>query len=179
MHKKTFEELFAPQIKPLFKVAYQWTLNSQDAEDLVQELALRVVDRVDEMNAIEKLRPWLVKIMYRLFVDEIRKKNARPLAYEHLVDEEVMKNLFVDSGSDPEAIVAIDQLGRELIANLKQLEHEQAVTLFLFEVEGYSLKEIADIQSVSEGTVKSRLHRGRKIMKKQLDTGTLLSLDPC
>ncbi len=179
MPQLNFEQLFGPHITPLFKVAYQWTLNAEDAEDLVQELALKLVSRVDEMSSVDKLRPWLVKIMYRIFVDEFRRKQARPLAYEHLLEEDFLKSLTISDDSNPESDAMRMQLGLQLVSSLKQLDKEQAATLFLFEVEGYSLKEIAEIQDVSEGTVKSRLHRGRKIMKNHLEIGTFIDVPTC
>lgn len=179
MSKASFEHLFSPHIKSLYKIAYQWTLNSEDAEDLIQDLALKLVGRVDEMANVEVLHPWLVRVMYRLFVDEFRRKQARPLAYEHQFTGDIIARLVDNNSSNPETRSIQEQLGKQLLIALTKLEKEQAVALFMFEVEGYSLKEIAKIQDVSEGTVKSRLHRSRKTLQKYLKKGTFIDGNPC
>ncbi len=68
----SFEALLMPQLAQLHRLAYHYTGQQCDAEDLVQELLLKLYPRLKELQRVKKLRPWLAKALYRLFVDRCR-----------------------------------------------------------------------------------------------------------
>ncbi len=173
MTSDPFSLLFSPHIPMLYRMAYQWTLNGDDAEDLVQELASKMINKVDQLKSIEQLRPWLVKVMYRIFVDRYRRRKNSPVVFENnLDDQQIINNSLITDNHDPEAKLHSSNLKNTLIAELKKIEPNPAAALFLFEVEGYTLAEIADIQGISEGTVKSRIFRAKRNLKKIISLGT-------
>lgn len=173
MTSDPFSLLFSPHIPMLYRMAYQWTLNDADAEDLVQELASKMISKVDQLKSIEQLRPWLVKVMYRLFVDRYRRKKNSPVVFENsLDDQQTINDSLITDNHDPENKLHASNLKATLIAELKKIEPNRAAALFLFEVEGYSITEIADIQGISEGTVKSRIFRAKTNLKKTISLGT-------
>jgi len=174
MFEDEFSQLFSPHVTVLYRLAYQWTLDSNDAEDLVQELALKVVGQIEKIKEIEQVRPWLIKVMYRIFVDLYRRKKNNPVIYnEALVDEnDTPPSTSSNQSNDTANVTHTENLKSALIHELKTIEPNRAIALFLFEVEGYSIAEIAELQDVSEGTIKSRLFRAKQTLRKSVSLGT-------
>ncbi|MFQ5488882.1 MAG: RNA polymerase sigma factor, partial [Gammaproteobacteria bacterium] len=68
-----FERLLRPHLEQLYRLAYRFTGNATDAEDLVQDLLIKIYPRREELKQVEKLRPWLARVMYNLFIDHKRR----------------------------------------------------------------------------------------------------------
>lgn len=167
---RRFTELVRPHLGAMHRMAYRWAQNSEDAEDLVQETLTKVVDRVEEMEKVEKLGPWLIRILYRCFVDSHRKRSRLPGQNESdwrgdidVFDEKVLNIREVNR-------IKRLELQRDLIKALETLNHDQRDIVLLHDAEGYSAGEIASILDISLGTVKSRLHRARALLKNFLGT---------
>jgi len=165
-----FSDLVHPHIATMYRMAYRWTQNHEDAEDLVQETLTKLVHRVDEMEGMEKLGSWLIKVLYRDFVDFYRKQTRTPgrtgsewQADVSLLDEQALQN----SGDED----FVKHLGKQraLVRALETLNDEQRDVILLHDAEGYTADEIAEILVISTGTVKSRLHRARGHLKKFLE----------
>ena len=62
-----FEALIRPHVEPLYKLAYRFTNNAMEAEDLTQDLLVKLYPKVNELEKVEKLRPWLARVMYRMW----------------------------------------------------------------------------------------------------------------
>lgn len=168
-----FSELVRPHVGSMYRMAYRWTQNREDSEDLVQETLAKLVNRVDEMERVEKLGPWLIKVLYRSFIDFHRKQARSPGQGEagrqadvSLFDEQTLQT------SEDENFVKRLGLQRELVRALETLNDEQRDVVLLHDTEGYSAAEVGEILDVSIGTVKSRLHRARSQLKKILEQGT-------
>jgi len=168
-----FSELVSPHIGAMYRMAYRWTQDRDDAEDLVQEALSKLFRRVDDMERIEKLGPWLVKVLYRCFVDQHRKHgrtsgggNSGWRADTELLDGEIAS--LPDETDDIRRL----QLQRDLASALEGLNDEQRDVILLHDTEGYSAAEVAAILDISTGTVKSRLHRAREQLKNFLGDGT-------
>ena len=76
-----FEELIRPHVMPLYEAAYRFLGNRSDAEDLVQDLLVKLYPRTDEMGAVRELRPWLMRVLYRQFIDSVRNRSRTPDAH--------------------------------------------------------------------------------------------------
>jgi RNA polymerase sigma factor (sigma-70 family) len=158
-----FDQLMRGHIRSLYRYAYRWTGDVDQAEDLVQETLTRLYSEVPRLRQIQALRPWAARIMYRIFVDWLRRANRSPVLY---VDNEEIDT--PDESLDP-ALLAEQALQQEQIAEAWARLHEQhRVVLSLFEIEGYSLEEVASIIEVPLGTTKSRLHRARQSLRNLL-----------
>jgi|SRR5437868_7117509 RNA polymerase sigma factor (sigma-70 family) len=158
-----FDQLMRGHIRSLYRYAYRWTGDVDQAEDLVQETLTRLYSEVPRLRQIQALRPWAARIMYRIFVDWLRRANRSPVLY---VDNEDIDT--PDESLDP-ALLAEQALQQEQIAEAWARLHEQhRVVLSLFEIEGYSLEEVASIIEVPLGTTKSRLHRARQSLRNLL-----------
>jgi RNA polymerase sigma-70 factor, ECF subfamily len=78
-----FEELLRPHIELLYRMAFRWTQSQHRAEDLVQDVLVRLVSQVEAMEQVENLRPWLVRIVYHRYVDLYRRQRNSPIDESH------------------------------------------------------------------------------------------------
>ena len=153
--QERFAALIRQHYQVLYRAAYRLTRSEADAEDLVQEVCVRAYPRIDELERLEQPRGWLLRVLFRLFVDLRRRyerKNVRA------IDE---NEEFVSGEPSPpeEAERALDRWRIE--DAWRHMNVEQRLLLVLHDVEGYSLAEIQVLTGLKEGTIKSRLHRAR------------------
>ncbi|WP_111642276.1 RNA polymerase sigma factor [Marinimicrobium alkaliphilum] len=169
-----FTELLRPHVELMYRMAYRWTQSSSDAEDLVQDILTRLATRVDELQRVDMLRPWLIKILYNRYVDLYRRQRNGPVAYEHEVwtpDEDALSSPVARAQDQRDPLGQMEDQ-RALLKGLAQLDEGQRDVVLLHDVEGYTALEVADILELNVGTVKSRLHRARAHLKKFLMAGT-------
>ncbi|HKJ70710.1 MAG TPA: RNA polymerase sigma factor [Gammaproteobacteria bacterium] len=167
-----FEALVRPHVDHLYRMAFRFTGRREDAEDLVQELLVKLYPRREELAAVEQLRPWLTRVLYRQFVDDYRKRSRMQLVsggdehgepgadpgFDHLASE--------DPG--PETGAGAGFARERLQQALGRLSREHRAVLVLHDVEGYTLVELSEILEVPTGTLKSRLHRARARLRELL-----------
>lgn len=168
-----FSRLVRPHLDLLYRMAYRWTQSRDDAEDLVQETLVKLVDHVGEMERVEKLSSWLIKVLYRNFVDLYRKRLRSPLDETHpwRADVSLIDELITRHRGEENAIKRLE-LQRDLLKALETLNAGQREVILLHDTEGYSAAEVSSILGISLGTVKSRLHRARLHLKNFLGPGT-------
>ena len=166
-----FETLINPYLHHLYKVALRFTNGSvADSEDLIQELLIKLYAKRQQLEAIEKLRPWLVKILYRTFIDHIRRQKRSPL---HLVikpktEEPDIIETIACSRSGPADCLINDSTNKIIMKAVQGLNEEQRTVCILHDMEGYTLIELKEILETPLGTLKSRLHRARARLRKTL-----------
>jgi len=162
-----FDALVRPHITYLYRLAYRFCGNPEDAEDLVQDLFVKLYPRCAELEVVEKLRPWLVTSLYRMFVDGTRRQKRSPL---ELIDDEVAFYETASSGTEsPDHELAEDQRIDQMQAAFQRLSEDHRVLLTLHDIEGYRLLELQKMLDVPVGTLKSRIHRARARMRKILE----------
>jgi RNA polymerase sigma-70 factor (ECF subfamily) len=161
-----FAGLVKQHYQRLYEAAYRLTRSAADAEDLVQEVCVRAYPRFAEIELLEQPRGWLLKVLYRLFVDSRRRYERKHV--RSIEDDEE----FVGDQPSPaeEAERALDRWRVEQA--WRYLSSEHRTLLALHDVEGYTLSEIQSLTGLKEGTIKSRLHRAR------VRLGRLLQRDP-
>lgn len=162
-----FNRVFAPHLQSLYASAYRWTQSQAEAEDLVQDLALKLMDDLDRLENLDHPLSWMKKVLYRMFVDKYRRSQFSVVMPEDEVSEvlEQQNQSHLDEGLEQHHG---HQLQNTLVEALEDLDAPQRVALSLFEMEGYSLQEIAEMQEVSVGTVKSRVHRAKEKLKNSI-----------
>lgn len=158
---KAFTALMRPHMTAMYRAAWRWTRQRQAAEDLVQDALVKLVDRVEQMREIDQLRPWLVRIVYRQFVDNYRRQQRSP----------VMLAEVEETAADDDPVSLTDRQQR-LTTALDAINSDQRDVILMHDVEGYTAEEAATILEISVGTVKSRLHRGRRALREFLEQGT-------
>jgi len=170
--KRRFEFLIQPHLEPMYRFAFRLAGQQQDAEDLVQDVVVKLYPRLEELETVDQLRPWLNRVLYRHFIDQLRRKSRqgdRPMS--ELVEADSQAD-WLDSldaeEAGPMALLEKDRLGPELDRVLATLEPDQRTLLLLHDVDGWRQDEIAEILDIPVGTVKSRLHRVRAALRKKL-----------
>lgn len=168
-----FDRLMREHIPAFFRSAYRWTGAVDQAEDLVQELLTRLYPRLDELRELDQVKPWAMRVMYRIFVDQLRRQRNSPVQFglESETDEDgEQESASIPEDLEPEMLVE-RQLQQERIADAwAQLSEEHRVVLSMHDIEEYSLVEIAAITDTPVGTLKSRVHRARARLKDLLST---------
>jgi RNA polymerase sigma-70 factor (ECF subfamily) len=157
-----------------YNVAFRLTGNHADAEDLTQESFLRAYRFFDRYNREMPFENWLYRIMSRVFIDELRKRPKiqaqslnQPLFLGDGSDADVLLEV-PDSAFDPEQIMLSEALEERLQEALNMLPDEFRIAVILADIQGMCYEEIAETMNCSLGTVRSRLHRGRKQMRHRL-----------
>jgi RNA polymerase sigma-70 factor (ECF subfamily) len=166
-----FDELVRPHLTYLYRLAFRFCRNQADAEDLVQDLLLKLYPRCAELDEVDKLRPWLVTSLYRMFVDGTRRQKRSPL---ELIDDEAAFYETAASGeTSPAQDLAEDQRINQIQSAFERLSEDHRVLLTLHDIEGYRLVELEKILEVPVGTLKSRIHRARARMRALLESADL------
>lgn len=170
--QKRFQRLVQPHLGGLYAFAWRLTGNREDAEDLVQDVVAKLYPRIAELEAVDQLRPWLNRVLYRQFVDSVRRKRRqadRPFSDFAEADSpsDWVDSLESDDGP-PEWAVDRDRIGPLLDKAMAHLSPDQRTLLLLHDVDGWRQDDLARILGIAVGTVKSRLHRSRAMLKKYL-----------
>jgi RNA polymerase sigma factor (sigma-70 family) len=169
-----FDRLLRPLLPALFRQAYRWTGARDQAEDLVQELLLRLYPRLDELVRLDRLQPWAIRVMYRIFVDQYRRAANSPVRPMHeLPDwgdgtELDAAERFADDAPQPDELAERELLGERLAVAWHLLGEDHRVVVALHDIEGYRLEEISTMLEVPVGTLKSRLSRAREKLRHSL-----------
>ena len=158
----TWEEVARDHGRFLYNVAYRLTGNSDDARDLVQDALLRVRRGLATYEP-GSLEGWLARIVTNVFLDEMRKKKRRPV---HALPENPDLVLPPSVAADVAADAA--GLSTEIQAAIDALPEEFRVPLVLCDVADQSYEVIASTLDIPIGTVRSRLHRGRRMLRGEL-----------
>jgi RNA polymerase sigma-70 factor (ECF subfamily) len=156
----TWEAVARSHGRFLYNVAYRLTGNDDDAYDLVQEALLRVRKGLETYQP-GSMEAWLSRIVTNVFLDEVRRKRRRPV--EALPDDP--ERLLPSS---PGADEATESLPDDVQLALRRLPEDFRTAVVLCDVVGLSYEEIADALSVPVGTVRSRIHRGRRLLRAAL-----------
>jgi RNA polymerase sigma-70 factor (ECF subfamily) len=148
--------------RKIYNFAYRLTGNPDDAADLVQEVLLRVRKGLAGYTP-GSFEGWLWRITRNAFLDSVRKKKRRPEA--PLPDED--RSTMATSPS-PDEVLASVRLSENVQAALLKLPMEFRESVVLCDVVGLSYEEIATAIDAPIGTVRSRIHRGRRLLREML-----------
>jgi len=167
-----FEKQVKTYEKAFYHFAYRLTGNHDDAQDLIQEGLLKAYRSFHRFKTGTAFDRWVYQIIYRLFIDQYRKKRRRPFvasldeAPPHL-DQERPKEV-PDYSRLPEDFALRLELGEVMQKALLRLSEEFRAAVILCDVQGFSYEEISNILQCSLGTVRSRIHRGRRQLREYL-----------
>ncbi|MCX6447727.1 MAG: sigma-70 family RNA polymerase sigma factor [Actinobacteria bacterium] len=155
----------------LYAAALRYTKNPEDARDLVQDTYLKAFNSFHQFEEGTNLRAWLYRVLTTTFINTYRKDQRRPqLASGELEDWQLAEaqSHTSDLGKSAE-VEALENLpDSDIKRALQEIPEEFRIAVYLADVEGFSYKEIADIVEIPAGTVMSRLHRGRKLLREKL-----------
>jgi RNA polymerase sigma-70 factor (ECF subfamily) len=168
-----FEEQAIPYMDQLYAAAMRLTRNPSDAADLVQETFIKAFQAFGQFQQGTNLKAWLYRIQTNTFINNYRKNQRNP--YQGTIDDLEDWQLgnaesVTQSASTRSAEVeAIDHLpDSDVKAALQSIPEDFRMAVYFADVEGFSYQEIADIMKTPVGTVMSRLHRGRRMLRDLL-----------
>ncbi|HMD02094.1 MAG TPA: sigma-70 family RNA polymerase sigma factor [Candidatus Baltobacteraceae bacterium] len=155
--------------KATYNFAYRLTGNEADARDLTQDAFIRVYRAWRSFQPGTSFLSWIYRIVTNLYRDELRRRKGR--FYEAIPEDNAPQEF---GGERPLAVTPIDdyverQLGEPLSKALSQLSPDQRQVVILADIEEYSYQEIAEIVGCSIGTVRSRLHRARALLRRLVE----------
>jgi len=169
--KARFERDAFQYTNQLYAAALRYTKNPHDAQDLVQDTYAKAFTSFHQFVPGTNLKAWLYRILTTTFINSYRKDQRRPqIAAGELEDWQIhdAASHTSDQGRSAEDEVLDRITDIDVKAALAALPDEFRVAVYLADVEGFSYKEIAEIVGVPSGTVMSRLHRGRKLLREAL-----------
>ena len=167
-----FEPLALSYMDQLYAAALRLTRNPADAEDLVQETYMKAFAAQDKFTMGTNLKAWLYRIQTNAFINTYRKKQREPKR----TDADTVEDWQLAAAAEHQSAglasaeqEALDGLGdTEVRRALAELSEDFRMAVYLSDVEGFAYKEIASIMDAPVGTVMSRLHRGRRMLREKL-----------
>ena len=172
IYEKVFEEEFLPQIDALYNFAYHLTYNEEDANDLVQETYLKAYRFIDKYDVGTNAKAWLFKILKNAFINQYRKKIKQPtkVDYEEIINYHDEEDTNYSSYLDLREEMFQAMMGDEVTNAINALPVDFRTVILLCDIEGFTYEEISKIIDIPIGTVRSRLHRARNMLKEKLKT---------
>ena len=170
--KVRFERDALQYANQLYAAALRYTKNPEDAQDLVQDTFAKAFVSFHQYEDGTNLKAWLYRILTTTFINNYRKDQRRP----QLSDGENVEDWQLhaaashtsDQGKSAEDEVLENIADADIKNALAAMPEEFRMAVYMADVEGFSYKEIAEIQGIPAGTVMSRLHRGRKLLRESL-----------
>jgi RNA polymerase sigma-70 factor (ECF subfamily) len=169
-----FEQQALPYLDQLYAAGMRMTRNPADAQDLVQETYVKAFSAFRQFQQGTNLKAWLYRILTNTFINSYRKKQRDP--YKNTIDDledwqlgEAVSTTSASRVSRSAEAEAIDHLPDSTVKDaLQSIPEDFRLAVYLADVEGFSYQEIADIMKTPVGTVMSRLHRGRRLLRDRL-----------
>jgi RNA polymerase sigma-70 factor (ECF subfamily) len=166
----SFEDGILALLPILYRVGYQLTHRHHDAEDLAQETVARALSRRAQFHPGTNLRAWLLTIERSIFLNCYRRvRNAPPVQSMDAADETTLYGTRgMRASSSAEHVLMHGRIDDEIVDALRTLPAHYRAAVLLFDVHGLSYAEIAQQTGCALGTVMSRLHRGRALLRRAL-----------
>ena len=169
--KERFERDALQFTNQLYAAALRYTKDPHDAQDLVQDTYAKAFVSFHQFEPGTNLKAWLYRILSTTFINTYRKDQRRPqISDGELEDWQIYDaaSHTSDQGRSAEDVALDSIVDLDVRAALEAMPEEFRMAVYLADVEGFSYKEIAEIVGVPSGTVMSRLHRGRKLLRSSL-----------
>jgi len=163
-----WEEIVQNYTRRIYNLAYRFTSRADSAEDLTQEVFIRVYRSLEQYNPKQgDLQNWLMRLARNLVIDDYRKRQRAPQD-EAADDLEVHQYHLRAAGSSAQREMERRELGAQVQAGIDKLSPDLRTCVILRDIEELSYQEIVDLLKIPEGTVKSRINRGRIELAKIL-----------
>jgi RNA polymerase sigma factor (sigma-70 family) len=165
-----FDTEFMPHIDSMYNFAYRLTFDEDDAKDLVQDTYLKAFRFINSFEQGTNAKAWLFRILKNSFINDYRKKSKLPAKIDYQEVETYYNSDDVDYGitTDLRVDAVKDMLGDEISNALNSLAVDFRTVIILCDLEGFTYEEMAKILDIPIGTVRSRLHRARNLLKEKL-----------
>ena len=167
---KEFEQEALPHMDALYNFALRMTGDGDDANDLVQDTFLKAFRFFDKFEKGTNCKAWLFRIMKNTFINSYRKKTKEPDKVDYEDVEKLYENVKPSSTDSAhlEKEIYDNLLDDEITSAIASLPDDFKTVIILSDIEGFTYDEIADFVDCPVGTVRSRLHRARKMLFAKL-----------
>jgi RNA polymerase sigma-70 factor (ECF subfamily) len=166
-----FNQEFMPNINAMYNFAYKLTLDEEDAKDLVQDTFLKAFRFIHSFEKGTNAKAWLFRILKNSFINEFRKQSKLPKK----VDYQEVETFYNSDDADYDSTIDLrteavkNLIGDEVTVAINNLPVEFRTVIILADLESFTYEEMASILDIPVGTVRSRLHRARSILKQKLE----------
>lgn len=170
---KAFEKIVEDYQSVVYSVAYRYAENSQDAADMAQEVFIKMFKNINSFQDKSKLSTWIYRVATNMCLDMVKKESRNLIAYsfdEGYEDKDgsTLYNGIADDALQPDEILEKAEIRDAVNLAISKLSDKYKTVIILRDIEGLHYDEIAEIVDCSVGTVKSRISRGRKNLRKIL-----------
>lgn len=172
--RREFETLLTPVAPVAYRVAYNLTRNSDDAMDLVQDATAQAFKAFDTFQSGSNFRAWFLRILTNRFLKLKAKHTPQTVSMDEVEDEDIFlfrktKEAGLHGNQDDPVGLVLGGLDADQIRDaLDQLPPDFRATAVMYFLNDFTYEQIAEVLEVPVGTVRSRLHRGRKLLQKAL-----------
>lgn len=168
--RRIFDEEFLPHISSMYNFAYRITFDEDDAKDLVQETYFKAFRFIDSFKEGTNAKAWLFRILKNSFINEFRKKSKEPAKVDYQEVETYYNSDDVNEEmtTDLRTETLRDVIGDEISIALNALAVDFRIVIILCDLEGFTYEEMSKILDIPIGTVRSRLHRARNLLRERL-----------
>ena len=169
---RIFETEFLPHIEAMYNFAYRITYDEDTAKDLLQDTYYKAFRFIESFHQGTNAKAWLFRILKNSFINEFRKKNKEPSMIDYQDVETYYNSDDVNEviTSDLRVEVLQDMIGDEVSNALNSLAVDFRIVIILCDLEGFTYEEMSKILDIPIGTVRSRLHRARNLLREKLKT---------
>jgi len=165
-NKERFERLAEESFPSVFGTALRLTHDREEAQDLAQEAIIRAYEAFDRFDG-RNFKAWILRILTNLYINKYRRRQRSGTTSS--LDEELAAEPMAQLDQMPDRLVFDEMMGSEVEAALGRVPPDFRTAVLLSDVEGLSYEEIADATEVPIGTVRSRIARGRAILRRELE----------
>lgn len=167
---EVFNNEFLPHINSMYNFGYRLTLDEDDAKDLVQDTYMKAYRFIESFQKGTNGKAWLFRILKNSFINDYRKKSKEPNKVDYQEVESYYNSEDVDRQITPDLRVESlqDMIGDEISNALNSLDVDFRTVIILADLEDFKYDEMAKILDIPIGTVRSRLHRARNLLKEKL-----------
>lgn len=167
-----FSQLFEAYSDRVYRLAVGLLESEVEAEGVVQDTFMRLIERLDQFEGRSKLSTWLYRVAYNLCQDRLRKRKPISTLVEEVDDEGTIPTptILIDWEQLPERCLTAAEISRELDEAIATLPPKLKAVFILREIEGVSTQACAEALDISVSATKVRLHRARLLLREQLAT---------
>ncbi|MEP5612427.1 MAG: sigma-70 family RNA polymerase sigma factor [Cyclobacteriaceae bacterium] len=165
-----FDTEFMPHVDSMYNFAYRLTFDEDDSKDLVQDTYMKAFRFINSFQEGTNAKAWLYRILKNSFINDYRKKSKQPAKVDYQEVEQYYNSEDTpkDTTVDLRMETTKDMIGDEISNALNSLAIDFRTVIILCDLEGFTYEEMAKILDIPIGTVRSRLHRARNILREKL-----------
>ncbi len=176
---ESFERLIEKYQHVAYNIAYRMVGNEEDAKDMTQEAFIKVFKSISGFREDSSFSTWLYRIVMNTCKDELRKKKLKVVSIDREIEvgESSVTFEIPDYTYSPETVFEKKQLHQMLSKALTDLPEQNRIVVIMRDVQGFSYEAIAECINIPVGTVKSRINRGRHMLREMITKDRILSLE--